>query len=54
MTDPRKFLVNLTTRTVHSTKSKRAECQPRESDNIGYSDFVKTLKGQDLIFCSCT
>lgn len=51
-TDKRKYLVNHTTRTVHSTKSKKQTCQPLKDDNIGYSDVEKNLKM--FIFCECT
>lgn len=52
MSDPRKYLVNITTRTVHNTKSKKIECQPRKSDNIGYADSSENLT--EFVFCSCT
>lgn len=50
--DKCKYLINHTTRTVHSTKSRKQVCQPLKSDTIGYSDMEKNLKA--FIFCECT
>lgn len=38
MEEKRPYLVNITTRTVHSTASKIRFCQPSPGDNLGYAD----------------
>ena len=52
--ETRPYLVNITTRIVHSTSSERAECKPRRDDNIGYLDTVEDVSLEGFIFCSCT
>jgi len=49
--DPRPYLANNTTRLVHSTDSDRPECEPRESDNVGYGDALEPLTAQGFIPC---
>jgi hypothetical protein len=36
--ETRPYLVNITTRQVHSTASKLPFCQPGPGDNVGYAD----------------
>lgn len=36
--ETRPYLVNLSSRQVHSTSAKLPFCQPKETDNIGYAD----------------
>lgn len=50
--DPRKFLVNFSTRTVHLNNPTKSTCRPEKGDNLGYSDFVGVLKEQRLNPCA--
>lgn len=38
MPETRPYLVNHSTRFVHSTASELPFCQPKETDNVGYAD----------------
>lgn len=53
----RPYLVNNTTRQVHSTASKIPFCQPNPGDNLGYADegrlenLVKEQRFQPCAYC---
>jgi hypothetical protein len=49
--NPRRFLANLTTRTIHRTDSADAACRPAPTDALGFGDSLAYLEGQGLFAC---
>ncbi len=50
--DPRRFLVNIRTRTVHLNNPTKPTCKPEPGDNIGFDDDADSLKLQRFNPCA--
>lgn len=48
----RKYLVNITTRTIHRSDSPHADCRPESIDKVGFSDDFVALRAQRMLPCA--
>lgn len=47
----RDYVVNHSTRMVHSTSSTDPRCAPRETDNPGWGNDLENLEAQGFVPC---